>query len=385
MIVYIQCFFASLLLFAIVPKIKREQQVIIIAFALVIPCFLAAIRDNSIGTDVMVFLRPIYTAAEQATNFKNYLNTSWFHIYKYNTVSDYEFGFVLVVYTVTKVFHSISSVKFAIEFLILCPIYLALKRYCKEIPTWMGMAVFYFLFYNQTFNLMRQYIAIAFLFLGIMGYLRKDSVKHYLTFQIIALLFHSSSIAGIPIFLIARYIKDPNMQCTDDSLQNKKGRCVDKGAKILFLTAVGVGVLLAFGIISKVLTLMGLGRYIGYVAGELSFMPNQVLIRLPIILLCVLGWRKLTYEYSSTSFLMTMIIYTVIFSQFAGSSTFGARIAVYFAIFQVVLIPQIMFSNVFGSRIDICQPLLFGYLVFYWCYFYGILGMDATLPFLIAR
>lgn len=385
MIVYILCFITSLFLFSIAPRIKKQQRILIIAIALIIPCMLAASRDDTIGTDVQVYLRPIYEAAEQSLNFGDYLGKSWFHIYKYNKISDYEFGFIFVVYIVTKIFHNIASVKFVIEFLVLYPIYIAFKKYCEEVPIWMGIGTFYLLFYNQSFNLMRQYIAVGFLFLGIIGYLKKEDTKHYLIFQFFALLFHSSALAGIPIFIIARYLKNSDMQYSSDVSLVKGNKYTDKKGKVFFLSMVGIGILLTFGVVSKVLSLLGLGRYIGYVAGELSFMPNQILIRLPIIAMCFWGWNKLVYKYSNTEFLVTMLIYTIVFSQFAGASTFGARIAVYFAVFQILLIPRILCSNLLKSRINICSTLLGGYLIFYWYYFYVLLGMDATIPFLVAH
>lgn len=384
MIVYILCFITSLLLFSIASKVKKQQKILIIAIALIIPCALAASRDDTIGTDVQVYLRPIYEAAEQSLDFGDYLGRSWFHIYKYNKISDYEFGFVFVVYIVTKIFHTIASVKFVIEFLVLYPIYIAFKKYCDEVPTWMGMGTFYLLFYNQSFNLMRQYIAVAFLFLGIIGYLKKADTKHYVLFQIFSLLFHRSAMVGIPIFIIARYLKNSDMQYRSNVPLVEENKYTDNKGKVFFLSMVGIGILLTFGVVSKVLSLLGLGRYIGYVDGGLTFMPNQIIIRLPIISMCFWKWNKLVYKYSNTDFLVTMLIYTMVFAQFAGASTFGARIAVYFAVFQVLLIPQILCSNFLKSRINICNMLLGGYLIFYWYYFYVLLGIDATIPFLAA-
>lgn len=53
----------------------------------------------------------------------------------------------------------LGTVLFFIHALILAPIYLGLKRMKKSYPVYLGMLVFYLLFYNTSLNMMRQWIA----------------------------------------------------------------------------------------------------------------------------------------------------------------------------------------------------------------------------------
>lgn len=383
---YIICFALSIAILIFSQKVKRSQQLFLIVIAILIPCILAGYRADSIGTDVNVYLRPIYNAAKNSSNFSEYLNFSWFHIYKYNYVKDYEIGFVSVVYITAKIFHNIFATKFIIEFLILCPICVVLRRYNDKTPLWVGMAAFYLLFFNQSLNLMRQYIAVSFLLLAIIGYLKNRKTWFYITFQVIAFLFHTSSIIGLGIFVIARYLLDDD-KFENESVSSKKKRYLKQ---LFSVSMIGIIALLSFEVISIVLISIGLGQYIGYISGNLSFMINQVIIRIPILLLCFFAWSELCGSFDNTNFLIAMVIYTIIFSQFAGSSTFGARIAVYFSIFQIVLLPRLtaIRSGLLKVKIDSKRnisfyPLLvFFYLVFYWSYFYVILGMDATMPYI---
>ena len=118
-------------------------------------------------------------------------------------------------------------------------------------------------------------------------------------------------------------------------------------------------------------------------------MPNQIIIRLPIILLCIITWNKTDLFKNNNWFGIEMLIYTLIFSQLAGSSTFGARIVVYFAFYQIFLIAELYSKNHnlyvgFGNIIlGVNKILILGYLMFYWWYFFSFLQMDATVPYLL--
>lgn len=377
---YIACFIASLALLKFSEHIKRGQRYFFIIVALSIPCFLASFRADTIGTDVNVYLVPMYNSAKNSQSFFEYLSHGWFHIYKYNYVRDYEILFTCLVYITTKVFHSIVAVKFLIQALIIAPIYIAWKRYFSHVSLCVVFLTYFCMIYNQSFNLMRQYIAIAFLILGIVGYWKNENIKTYVIYQVIAILFHSSAIIGIVVFLICKYLRV--VESSKLNQDNVKRR-------VITASLLGIVALIGFEIFGQVLNIFGLGRYLGYVSSGLTFMPNQIIIRLPIILLCIITWNKTDLFKNNNWFGIEMLIYTLIFSQLAGSSTFGARIVVYFAFYQIFLIAELYSKNHnlyvgFGNIIlGVNKILILGYLMFYWWYFFSFLQMDATVPYLL--
>lgn len=121
-------------------------------------------RADTIGTDVKVYVEPLYNAAKQSTGFSSYMNQRWYVIWRYMYVSKFEIGFTTLVYLIVKFGGSLGTVLFLIHALIVAPIYFGLKRMDKKYPIWLGMLVFYLMFYNTSLNMMRQWIAMAILF-----------------------------------------------------------------------------------------------------------------------------------------------------------------------------------------------------------------------------
>ncbi|BBK63261.1 MAG: EpsG family protein [Thomasclavelia ramosa] len=372
MIQYLLTFSISSIFIYISKYIKRNQRWILFFIALFIPCFLAGIRSEIIGTDVNVYLMPIYNAAEKAGNFNEYLNTSWFNIYRYNSVKEYEIGFITVIYVLVKMFHSIFVVKFFIQFLIIYPIYFALKKYGEKTLIWIGMLIYFLLFFNQSLNIMRQYISMSFVFLAIVGFIKTNDFKHYVIFQLIALTFHSSSLIGLGIFFIYKFL-----------YRNEVNSITVLNKRVMYISILGLLLLLSPTLISKFLAQIGLNSYSLYIKGELTFMPNQIIIRLPLLILSLINWNKMCKKSEYFHFYFCMLIFTILFAQLAGSSQFGARIAIYFAVFQIVLCIQLC-KTIGRNQINmvILNIGIIAYYLFYWWFYYAYMGMDATVPFI---
>ena len=384
MVWYLLTFLISISLLSVSRRVIKTQQIYIEILAIILPCLLAGFRSNEIGTDTMAYLEPIFNAAKNASGFNEYMNYSWYNIYRYNHVYEYEIGFTTLIYITSKIFHNIVPCKFFVELLIIVPIFIALKKYCKNVPLWLGMGVFYFLFFNQSLNLMRQYIAMSFLFLAIVGYMQNKKIRNYISFQVIAMLFHSSSLIGIVIILIMIYINYSDEKYIIHNNQRNK---------VILVTCFGLILLVVLNNASYLLSVLGMSTYIGYVNGTLTFMPNQIIVRLPILFFCWVKWKILLKQCKNINFYICMVLYTIIFSQLAGTSTFGVRISVYFSIFLIAFLPQIYnCSNRSNRNIKslmvstnwtnlLCNVAIIFYIIFYWWFYYINLGSDGTMPY----
>ena len=197
--IYIAVFLVSCIFFWLSEKCKSGfSKNFFAVIAILVPCILAGMRADTIGTDVKVYVEPLYNAAKQSTSFFSYMNQRWFYIWRYKYVYDFEIGFILLVYLIEKIGGSIGLVLFFIHILVLSPIYLGLKRINKRYPIWLGMLVFYMLFYNTSLNMMRQWIAMSILFYGLC-YLLEHKKKKYFIVVIAACLFHTSALVGFAI------------------------------------------------------------------------------------------------------------------------------------------------------------------------------------------
>ena len=165
--IYILFFLISCLFFWLSEKCKnRIARNLLAIIAILIPCILAGLRSDTIGTDVKVYVEPMYNAAKESHNLTDYMNQRWFVIWRYMYVNKFEIGFSFMIYFIQKFGGSLSIVLFFIQLLIIAPIYIGLKKINKPYPICFCMLVFFLLFYNTSLNMMRQWIAMAILFMS---------------------------------------------------------------------------------------------------------------------------------------------------------------------------------------------------------------------------
>ena len=136
--VYIICFLISSLFFWLSEK-QKKNTVFFASIAIFIPCFLAGIRADSVGTDVSVYLEPMILNAKSAQNFQSYLLSSWQQGWVLRGVNDIEIGFSFLVYLIIKLFNSRYVLQFVIQALTIIPIYIGLvkrkeKNLCNPKP-----------------------------------------------------------------------------------------------------------------------------------------------------------------------------------------------------------------------------------------------------------
>lgn len=191
--IYITIFVVSIFFAYLSEKtIDRYRYVGIICLLLSIlpPALLAGMRDDSIGTDVTVYVTPLVRAASNANDFGSYIGS----------VSDgtIEILFCILVYFTTYS-DDAGSVLLVIELLELVPLYIALFRYRKNIKVWVGLTFFYLIFYNMGLNIMRQMISAS-LLLCAYSFLRSKKWFIISALTICSVLFHRTSIIFAFIF-----------------------------------------------------------------------------------------------------------------------------------------------------------------------------------------
>jgi hypothetical protein len=180
---YLTCFAFSSFLFWFGQKVKRNQNWFIYGIALLIPAILAGIRDVSVGIDVLYYAYPIFEDARLAPSIHSLIYT-WERI---------EIGYLWLNFVLSRITSHHNLVLFTIMFIELFFVFLALRQWRDKIPIWLGMSVFYFLFFNMSLNLMRQCLALAIAFFG-MKYVFKRKFFHFTFWILLGFLFHRSTL-----------------------------------------------------------------------------------------------------------------------------------------------------------------------------------------------
>ena len=125
-------------------------------------------------------------------------------------------------------------------------------------------------------NMMRQSIAMSF---GVLGfeYWRNEEKKNAFICVLTAFLFHRSSLLILLIYLLYGYVvKGITLSLTGNKISKR-----NETPRMLIAIGIGLAGMLLASAIVLALSSFGFGQYLSYVTGKLSFMPNQLLIRVP--------------------------------------------------------------------------------------------------------
>lgn len=370
MTIYIIAFLISILFIYWAERYnERDIRFLLCSFvAILIPCVVAGLRDISIGTDVKVYAEPMLKIAKDTNSFQEFYHTTWYMAYVRKSISDIELGYDLLVYITAKFFGSVQVLLFFTSILIIVPIYKSLLNIRNKIPIWLGMTVFYLMFYNTSLNIMRQFIAMAFMLLAFSELFNGRKGKFY-AYSIVALLFHMSALLIIVLYVLYRYL-------TASKLMDMERNANRKTILVFFI---GIGTLIFYQVISRLLERFGLAIYTRYLLNGLMFLPLQIILRIPFLFLALVYWRVLKKD-STSLFCVGIILLDTIYSQLAGMESQTIRISMYFAMFRVIFVP-VVFSklSVMGKRTIFVFILL--YMCVYWGYFFVYRGIAETYPY----
>ena len=381
---YIGTFFITWLCLFLAEKTSAKKFAwILVPIAILIPCLLAGLRASNIGTDVRVYAEPIYMAAKNSGSFGEYLNSRFYQSWKYVYVKEFEIGFTSIVYIVTKIFGQFSAVLMTIELLILCPLYMALHRFKTEHSVSFGILTFLLMNYNVTLNMMRQWIAIAIIVYGF-TYLIENKRKEYLLCIAVALLFHTSAIMGLLIFVIYNYTVNED-KLTKPKFKIGSHLITHDVESLIVVFLLGCLVMLSLSVIIKILSVVGLSKYLIYIRGQITVLPNQLILRLPLFIAftyCYRDWRK---RDKNVPFFYSMLILDLLTSQLASITENSGRISTYFSAYCIFSLSSLAKTYNKGSfkRLAI-NTILVVYLLLYWYYYFVIKGIHATVPFVFA-
>lgn len=372
--IYILSFFLSCLLIKISYLVnKKVLKKVFIILGFLVPCILAGLRKETIGTDLQVYVKPMFQLAIEVKNFQSFLSQEWVDKNTgaiWNIGRDVEIGFSLFLYYITKIFKNFQILLFLFQVIIVILIYKGLKLF-KNKYLYLNMLIYYFLYYVVTFNIIRQYLAISIIFYGL-KFLLKRKYKYYIVFNFLALFFHKSAIIGI-IILILYEVSDNNrikLFFLKFKIQNQ--------VKIIILISILTLILFQLEFIIRILQSIGLEKYKNYLKGEFYFLPKQILLRMPFIYLIFIEYKK-NKKNRIYLFALLINIIDLFLSQLGSITPNSWRIAQYFSIYNIIFYPMVCDS---GKYKIFKKLFLISYLVFYFSYFILILKNHEVYPYL---
>lgn len=178
-------------------KKSKPICIILTILALLLPAILAGLRDSSIGTDVELY--------------GNY----WFeYAGKYKLIPYIKMGleqsiglvYMLLNYAVSMITDDVKVFYFVLSLLETVLVYMGVRPFRDKISVPFAMFCYYTIFYNNTLNLLRQSLAVAFVCFSYQ-YLVRDKIGIYLLISILAVMSHYSAIFVFLLIFIWKYLK----------------------------------------------------------------------------------------------------------------------------------------------------------------------------------
>lgn len=359
MIIYICVFIISFFLF----KLNKRFCTII---GILLPSVLAGVRDYTIGTDILVYGNAWFSRALNTHNLFEYI--------AYAAPRDIGAAYALLNWVVAHIVGNAHFFYFVLNLLCNVLAYLGLKKNEDCLDVSFGMFAYYCLFYCRTYNILRQSIAVLIIFWGF-WFIRQKKLGAYLLTVFVAMLFHSSAIIGVVIYILYW-------------VSNSK---LKSFVKFLIVVACIACIGLYRQIIELLIKINVLSNryemYINDTGGGGGFI-RIFLLCVPLMLVLTLLIKK---QYCETKEYNALGTYTVV-SFFISLLTFRlasiARIAYYFDIYFVYAWAVISgkLQYIFKIRQRNCNELLIGcYLLFYWIYVFGLRNSGEVVPYLFMR
>lgn len=366
---YICCFFLSTLFIKIGSARKNQNKKISACLCfgagLLVTAVLAGLRDYSIGTDVRGYGNVWFQRAVLSTNAHGYL--------KWGTSSQVGVLYISLNYIVSIFTDNAHWFYFVLALLINCLIFSGIYSCKDEIDISLAMLVFYFLFYNNTLNLLRQSLAMAIIVSGFKFVKRKQFVRYFICVTL-AFFTHSTAFVGIAIYFLYHSYKM-------------------KYSKIIRL-GIGIGLLGVAVFYQNILDIMiKLGflgsRYTAYVS---DYESGGRLIRIflfciPWIIYFFIVYRKSYRNDGYAQFWVLILTCSSMLTLIIFSNAAALRIAYFFDYFFIIMIPWIAEKHKVREKqyrnINLTTVLIVSYLLIYWGIVYIYQNHGETVPYIM--
>lgn len=249
--------------------------------------------------------------------------------------------------------------------LTIIPVYVALKKQYSELAIGISFFIFLVAYFSISFNITRQFIAVAFIFWGI-KYIYENKIFQFLLVILFALGFHQSAFVGCALWFF----------------WDHKNSCAIKGKRLIITLLVTTIAVFSYQEIITFLTLKvdSISSYSVY--AELSNRgQNRDLIIYIIELMIILFLVNYQKKDAKVDFLVNILIVSVLIGLTGFSHPQVKRLAYYFAMpARVVLFGYLQYSFTERSR-KLAGIIICGWFLAIFILTTYVLGEANLLPY----
>ncbi|MDR2531860.1 MAG: EpsG family protein [Oscillospiraceae bacterium] len=327
---------------------KRKKKYLVFAFSLI--ALAAALRSIGVGVDTRQFCNAYIEIGR----------LSWTQMYSLR----YEPGFI----TLSKLLNYISGSHQLLLIASGCFIAFSYGRfiYKNSDNVVTGTIVFYCMFFAQSMNLMRQYLAVGVLLFGLEFIKQKKHVK-FLLFVLLAVSFHYSAVVCVIYIVLYKLV-------------------IKKGL-FLALSAVLVLILLNFRRVLTLITqLEALGQYTRYIGGRFdmsdSTRPIKIVLALLILIFLVINAKRQSEsEDINHNFIINMLLTWAAVEALATSSYIFTRSAPYFDFVATIAVAKALVS-IKETKLRVMFTLIVYAMMIAYFIISRILNISQVMPYM---
>ena len=382
-VIYLVTFFISASFFELRKRVTSKEKKIVVLISVLLPSLIAGFRGDTVGTDVMVYVKPLYEGALRITGFASYMTA----------FPKIDFGYLCIVYYTTKIFKEMFAVLFVTALVTYIPIFYIAEYFEKEkgIKGSTVLLCYYLLFFNLTLNAVRQSVAISLILLFFVLVNSNKIIKALVT-AVVAQAFHNSAVLGILIVIFSIFIY---------RVENQKKRFVYMSFFILAFATIASNVqnIITFfiqkGLFSEKMNVY-VDIFFGGNSGTKSYMfqmsTGMILVLIlkigTLVLPVILGTmfiKDKTFEMIKINTIIGIASYAIMYLIF--QSIYVYRITLYGEVFAVLLMSY-SGSNIVENRkftVSRRNAIIVGYALVYWYINYAMLGLHQTLPYCLSK
>lgn len=368
--IYVITFSISIILMVLSFKCKNNKILAKIAagIAIIIPCILAGLRDLSLGVDINVYIYPLLRQA---------IDTNDFVTFVFNNQMMNDYMYLAFTFFIAKIFKSIFWMFFAIQLLVIFPVYKALKiTYSNNKQMLFGFLLIFLVLYNPSYNMARQSIALAFEILAF-AYLNSGNKKKFYIYALVSLSFHWSGIIIVLIYLLYKLINTIRISKNTKSII--KLVIIVVSIVIVILSPKLLQFLEYFGVSQSKIN----GQY-GYILSEIEGNTTaDTLFCIGIYILITIFKKYLIKDDEQKrkyDFYKYLLFLGIIALQMGNFILYAHRIAYYF-IYPVFFLEIPKLFNNSKNKITYCDFLLILMFCFYWYFWTIIANYHDTFPY----
>lgn len=190
--IYLVGLAATTLLLWMSGKCRGTPNFVLVVIGLAVPCFIAGVRDETVGTDVLTYAKWMFLDA-QSMGFAEFLQAE-------SEIA--AVGWNIFTWLSVRLMGTLAGYLFCIAALCIVPVYLGLRRASRG-NEWVGMLLWLLLEFTFTLNGMRQSAAMGFVFYAV-NYIFERKPWRFVFWVAVGMLFHQTAIIGLLLYPLAR-------------------------------------------------------------------------------------------------------------------------------------------------------------------------------------